>query len=107
VTDTVTWSEGALEAVNVLALATGVAYAVLAARRNRLCWILGAVSSAASVLLAATGKLPMLAGLYAFYVGMSVYGWVSWKRGTREDPVRTSCWSACGRWAGTWPQHWC
>jgi hypothetical protein len=36
VTRIVTWSEGALEGVNGLALATGVAYAVLAARRNRL-----------------------------------------------------------------------
>jgi hypothetical protein len=35
----VTLLDGTLEVLNLLALATGVAYAVLAARRNRLCWI--------------------------------------------------------------------
>jgi len=92
VANTLTWSEAALGAVNVLALATGVGYAVLAARRNRLCWIVGAVSSVASVVLAATSKLPLLAGLYVFYVGMSVYGWASWKRGTNDDELLVGVW---------------
>jgi nicotinamide mononucleotide transporter len=96
VADTVTWSEAALGAINVLALATGVGYAVLAARRNRLCWIVGAVSSVASVVLAATSKLPMLAALYVFYVGMSVYGWASWKRGSDEEDLLV----------GLWPLRW-
>jgi len=87
VTDTVTWSEGALEAVNGLALATGVAYAVLAARRNRLCWIAGAVSSVCAAVLAGLNKLPMQAGLQVFYVAMSVYGWWSWKRSVSEGEL--------------------
>ena len=91
-TDTVTWSEGALAAANGLALATGVGYAVLAARRNRLCWVVGAVSSATSVFLAITAKLPMQAGLYVFYVGMSVYGWWSWKRSSSEGQLLIGVW---------------
>ena len=46
-----TLHDGTLEVLNVLALATGVAYAVLAAFRNRLCWIAGAVSSVERIVL--------------------------------------------------------
>jgi nicotinamide mononucleotide transporter len=96
VTDTVTWSEVALGAVNALVLATGVAYAVLAARRNRLCWIAGAVSSACAAALFGLNKLPMQAGLQVFYVAMSVYGWWSWKRSAGEGELPV----------GLWPLRW-
>ena len=86
------YRDGALEAVNGLALATGVTYAVLAARRNRLCWIAGAVSSACAAILSALNKLPMQAGLQIFYVGMSVYGWWSWKRHSSEGQLVIGVW---------------
>lgn len=86
------YRDGALEAVNGLALATGVTYAVLAARRNRLCWIAGAVSSACAAILSALNKLPMQAGLQIFYVGMSVYGWWSWKRHSTEGQLMIGVW---------------
>jgi nicotinamide mononucleotide transporter len=88
----VTFRDAALEAVNGLALVTGVAYAVLAARRNRLCWIAGGISSASVALLAALAKLPMQAGLNVFYVGMAVFGWWSWKRGTRGGELSIGAW---------------
>jgi nicotinamide mononucleotide transporter len=94
VANNVTWSEGALGAVNGLALATGVAYAVLVARRNRLCWIAGAVSSACAAVLAGLNKLPMQAGLQVFYVAMSVYGWWSWKRSASEGELVVGIWPA-------------
>ncbi len=86
------YRDGALEAVNGLALASGVTYAVLAARRNRLCWIAGAVSSACAAILCALNKLPMQAGLQIFYVGMSVYGWWSWKRHSSEGQLVIGVW---------------
>ena len=86
------YRDGALEAVNGLALASGVTYAVLAARRNRLCWIAGAVSSACAAILSALNKLPMQAGLQIFYVGMSVYGWWSWKRHSSEGQLMIGLW---------------
>ena len=86
------YRDGALEAVNGLALASGVTYAVLAARRNRLCWIAGAVSSACAAILSALNKLPMQAGLQVFYVGMSVYGWWSWKRHSSEGQLMIGVW---------------
>jgi nicotinamide mononucleotide transporter len=88
----VNFRDGALEAVNGLALASGVTYAVLAARRNRLCWIAGAVSSACAAILSALNKLPMQAGLQIFYVGMSVYGWWSWKRHSSEGQLMIGVW---------------
>lgn len=87
-----TLRDGALEFVNVLALATGVAYAVLAARRNRLCWIAGAVSSACAALLSAMNKLPMQAALQVFYVVMSFYGWWSWARGSSQGELTVGVW---------------
>jgi nicotinamide mononucleotide transporter len=87
---------GLLAMLNALALATGIAYAVLAARRNRLCWIAGAVSSACAAILSAMNQLPMQAALQVFYVGMSAYGWWSWVRGSRDGELRV----------GLWPRAW-
>jgi nicotinamide mononucleotide transporter len=88
---------GGLAAVlNALALATGVAYAVLSARRNRLCWIAGAVSSACAAVLSADARLPMQAALQVFYVGMSAYGWWSWARDSRGGELNV----------GVWPYRW-
>lgn len=92
-------SEGALEALNGLALVTGVAYAVLAARRNRLCWIAGAVSSVAAAVLSVLGKLPMQAGLQVFYVAMAVYGWWSWKRSSTAGELTIGTWPLTGHLA--------
>jgi nicotinamide mononucleotide transporter len=88
----VTLDGGLLALLNALALGTGVAYAVLAARRNRLCWIAGAISSACAAILSAANKLPMQAGLQIFYVGMSAFGWWSWARGSRDGELRVEVW---------------
>ena len=82
----------ALELLNIVALATGVAYAVLAARRNRLCWIAGAVASGAAAFLSAVNKLPMQAALQVFYVGMAAYGWWSWSRNSSEGELAVGVW---------------
>ena len=75
---------------------TGVGYAVLAARRNRLCWISGAVSSACAALAAGLRWLPMQSALQVFFVGMSVYGWVSWTRSSASGELAV----------GVWPPRW-
>jgi nicotinamide mononucleotide transporter len=83
---------GFLQLLNALALATGVLYAVLAARRNRLCWIAGAVSSVCAATLSQLSHLPMQAALNVFYVGMSVYGWWSWARRSSHGELNVSLW---------------
>jgi nicotinamide mononucleotide transporter len=85
-------AEGALQFFDYLALIAGVAYAVLAARRNRLCWAAGAVSSACAAVSAGFGKLPMQAGLQVFYVGMAAYGWWSWSRHSAGGELEITLW---------------
>jgi nicotinamide mononucleotide transporter len=76
----------------ILAMLTGVGYAILAARRNRLCWVAGAVSSALAALLAGLRGLPMQSGLQVFFVGMSVYGWLSWTRRAAQGELSVGLW---------------
>lgn len=77
-----------------LAVALGLAYSVLAVRRNRLCWIAGGTSSAILAYLFARQHLPMQSVLNLYYVGMSIYGFWHW---TRQGDV------AAQRPVGTWP----
>jgi nicotinamide mononucleotide transporter len=88
--------DGFLAVLNAVALVTGVAYAVLAARRNRLCWIAGAISSACAAILSGTNQLPMQAALQVFYVAMSAYGWWSWVRSSSNGQLTV----------GLWPVRW-
>jgi nicotinamide mononucleotide transporter len=92
----VTLPAGLLKSLEIFAMLTGAGYAILAARRNRLCWVAGAVSSLCAALLAGLRALPMQSALQVFFVGMSVYGWLSWTRSAAagELPV------------GLWPHSW-
>jgi nicotinamide mononucleotide transporter len=81
-----------LTGFEIVATLCGVAYAVLAARRDRLCWIAGAVSSALAAVLAGLRDLPMQSALQVFFVGMSVYGWISWTRTLQQGELPVSLW---------------
>ena len=85
-----------LKTFEILAMLNGVAYAVLAAWRNRFCWVTGAVSSALAALLAGLRGLPMQSALQVFFVGMSVYGWMSWTRSAEQGELPV------GMWPGAW-----
>ena len=85
-----------LKAFEIVAMLTGAGYAILAARRNRLCWVAGAVSSALAALLAGLRGLPMQSALQVFFVGMSVYGWWSWTRSAEQGELTV----------GLWPYSW-
>lgn len=71
-----------LEAASV---AFGLAYAVLAIRRSRWCWVAGGLSSAIMIYLSLHARLPMQATLQVYYVVISVYGWWHW---TREEEAQ-------------------
>jgi len=81
--------EGARQtsSLELVSLATGVAYALLAVRRLRWCWLFGAVSSIGLIYLAWQARLPMQAALQVFYVLMAGYGFVSWSRRSGSAPV--------------------
>jgi nicotinamide mononucleotide transporter len=75
----------------IVATLLGAAYVVLAARRNRLCWLAGALSAAVVGALSVMRELPMQGALNVYYVGMSVYGYWSWTRTSQQGelPVGT------------------
>jgi nicotinamide mononucleotide transporter len=70
-----------------VAVVLGLAYALLAVNRSRWCWVAGGVSSAITIYLSLTARLPMQAALQVYYVVISVYGWWHW---TREEEAQGS-----------------
>ena len=83
------WQERGAEA---FAVAMGLTYVLLILRRNRWGWVAGALSSCVYVVIAARAKLPMQSALQAYYVVMSVYGWISWTRNAEEQGGRIFRW---------------
>jgi nicotinamide mononucleotide transporter len=81
-----------LETFEIVAMVTGAGYAILAARRNRLCWVAGAISSTLAALLAGLRGLPMQSALQVFFVGMSLYGWLSWTRSAAHGELPVGLW---------------
>ncbi|MBS0387574.1 MAG: nicotinamide mononucleotide transporter [Proteobacteria bacterium] len=79
----------ALEAVAVV---SGLTYVLLILRRNRWGWVAGAISSTIYVVIAARARLPMQSVLQAYYVVMAVYGWISWTRNATEQEGRIFRW---------------
>jgi nicotinamide mononucleotide transporter len=73
---------GPLEASAVV---LGIVYVLLILKRNRLGWIVGGLSSAIYVYLAASARLPMQSTLQAYYVVMAVYGWISWTSAQQQQ----------------------
>jgi nicotinamide mononucleotide transporter len=107
-----------LEAASV---ALALAYAVLAVRRSRWCWVAGGLSSAIFGYLALQRQLPMQAALQVYYVVISAYGWWYWTREEEQQgtlivstwPIRRQL-AACAavvlisaltaRWLANWTQ---
>ena len=75
-----------------IAVAAGLVYVVLILRRNRWGWVAGALSSSIYIVIAARARLPMQSLLQMYYVGMSAYGWYSWKRNAEQEHGRISRW---------------
>jgi len=86
------WISNNLDLVlEIIAVLCGVAYVILAARKNSWCWPFGIVGSAISIyIFIVYSKLYAEAILYAYYVVAGIMGWVYWKRGsssTQSDIV--------------------
>jgi nicotinamide mononucleotide transporter len=77
-----------------IAIITGAAYAVLAVRRSRWCWLMGAISSGVLVYIAQRAKLPMQSALQLFYVAMAAYGFWRWSRASESQAIAISRWPA-------------
>lgn len=71
----------------------GLAYLLLAVRRNLLCWLCAFVSTSIYIALFMKASLYMQVVLNVFYLGMAVYGFIDWKRGrTESGEVRIESW---------------
>lgn len=67
------------------AVIAALLYILLAARRNRWCFIYGLISSAIYIYLTIRLKLYFDSFINIYYVGMSVYGWIDW---SKNDPSK-------------------
>lgn len=82
----------------VLASLLGIAYVLLATRESQWCWPLAFASTFIYTGLFWSGQLPMQALLNFYYMGMAVYGYLSWrKHGEVVDDLAISRWQ--------WWQH--
>jgi nicotinamide mononucleotide transporter len=63
---------------------SGIVYVLLEIRQNRYMWIVGGVSALIYIVIFAGSSLFASAGLQAWYVGASIYGWIAWKRDSVE-----------------------
>lgn len=72
-------------AAEAVAAALGLAYLLLAVRRNLLCWLCAFVSTTIYLVLFARAALYMQSLLQVFYLVMAVYGYVDWRKGRSEQ----------------------
>ncbi len=79
-----TWLQAVVEQLlaaslpELLAVALGFAYVLLAIRQDRRCWLAGGLSTAIYVAVFADARLYLQAVLQVLYVLLAVYGWRSW-----------------------------
>ena len=89
------FSENIAFVLEIIAVVFGLAYVILAARKNIWCWLMGIISSIASIyLFVEYSKLYSEAILYIYYVVTGIIGWVNWKNAesdlkTIRKPVRS------------------
>ena len=76
-----------------VAAALGLAYLLLAVRRNLLCWLCAFISTAIYLVIFARAALYMQSLLQVFYLVMAVYGFIDWRKGrTAEGDVLIRSW---------------
>jgi nicotinamide mononucleotide transporter len=68
-----------------LAAVLGLAYLLLAVRRNLWCWLCAFISTAIYLVLFAQARIYMQALLQVFYLAMAVYGFLDWKHGRSQS----------------------
>ena len=77
--------------LEVFGAVTGLVYVWLEVKHRRAMWVVGFVMSACYVAVFGLKGLYASMGLYVYYLGMSVYGWLKWG----EQVTGRSC-GRCG-----------
>lgn len=65
-----------------------VVYVILAAKQNIWCWVFGAIGVTLLFFICLDARLFSDALLQVFYLGMSIYGWVQWRKGDSQGVGR-------------------
>jgi len=66
--------------IEIFAVTTGLLYVYLQIRQNKTMWIVGFISSAVFVYVLFSAQIYAQMGIYVYYVFISVYGYLRWKR---------------------------
>ncbi|MAD47414.1 MAG: nicotinamide mononucleotide transporter [Oceanospirillaceae bacterium] len=78
----------------IIAVALGIAYLLLAMKQNILCWYAAFFSTIIFIWLFWDVSLLMDSALNVYYLIMAVYGWWQWRRGVTQPELPISVWSA-------------
>lgn len=74
--------------IEILATVAGLLFVVLLILDRVICWPIGIIGSALSVLLFIDTKLYSEALLYSFYIAFGVWGWIRWHQRQQNNPVQ-------------------
>ncbi|MGC9351698.1 MAG: nicotinamide riboside transporter PnuC, partial [Sulfurovum sp.] len=85
----------AMPLLEVIAVILGIAYVLLAAKESVWCWVAGFFSTLIYTYIFIEGKLYFSSILNLFYMGMSIYGFILWKKGIQQEEtkLKVSSWS--------------
>jgi nicotinamide mononucleotide transporter len=91
--DPVLGAFAAVPAIEWVAAGLALGYLWFAIRQSAWCWAFAVASALLYFLVFARAGLVMQAALQVFYVGMSVYGWRSWRGSASKVPLAVSRWA--------------
>ena len=78
----------------ILAVAMGIVYLLLAMRENSWCWLAALIETCIFSSLFFQAKLYMESGLEIYYAAMAIYGWWHWRYSDKTNhPIRIARWS--------------
>ena len=82
----------------LLAVALGISYLLLATREIIWCWLAAFCSTLIFLFLFWDATLVMQSGLQIYYLFMAIYGWWQWRGGGAEDSLRITRFSPRQHW---------
>lgn len=90
----ITTAFAALSGWEVVATVLGITYVILAAKELIWCWPASFLSTIIYTVLFWEGQLPLQAVLNFFYIGMSIYGFLLWrKHANSSENLNITSWS--------------
>lgn len=79
--------------LEVVSVVCGLAYVLLAARENILCWPAALLGTGTAIFLFWDVALLMESALNVYYLLMAVYGWWFWQQGAKQTTRQIVSWS--------------